>query len=179
MERPQHTGSNVLKVDATAITDTENRAYTVIYNVNIPEDIIDDVNERRDILERTRSLIDDDFPNIPVYYQITACYDLMNKVTGFTVRWTGSFFSENNGPSQLTPFQRFESGTFVDTSFDNCENVRERLTWTNEDTQWVFHELVSVIFNFNINVRSNHPVLQDRRLHYGRLSRPHVTFDLP
>jgi len=181
-------GHQTLKVDATALffpeKDRENK-FLVIFNVNVPERIVNDDNEYPLVLERIRDLLIAEFQvdnNVgPIYYQITATYYLVHKISGASRVWTGSFFPKGNSPAQLAPFRQFDPANFVNHVLQNTtpESIEAKLNWTEQDSNWQFDSLASVIINAQTNVLVSHSVLTRRNLiaHGGR-RRLHQTFAL-
>ena len=170
-----------LKVDATALRKDHTNGYLIIYNINVPADIIHDNNEKRDVLIRIRDLLMTDFRHDLIHYQITAAYYLVHRVTGEQRIWVGSFFPGGNGPAVIRDFQLFNANTFVGQAFEDTENCEDDLTWRGVNTAWVFDSLISVIFNCQVDVRTNHSALYKRNLYSNnaRHLRAHVTFNLP
>ena len=178
-----------LKVDCTALpNDTNNRnQFLVVENVNIPEDKVYNPAEYTLVLERTRNFLAQEFRQvnvvIPVYFQVTATYKLVHRVTGAIRQWTGSFFPRGNSLLSLTPFTRFDPDTFVNfvQRQTSRELIEDKLKSIEIDSQWQFDSLVSVIVNSQANVSVGHPVLTLRGLiHHGRRrKRVHRTFELP
>ena len=186
-------GPQTLKVDATAISNNLERngpqRFLVIFNVNIPEHIVygggngGGQDSYPAVLERVREFLKTEYSNVnEIYYQITATYYLVHKISGDTRLWTGSFFPKSSAVARLAPFQRFNEITFVNHVTQNTtrESVEAKLNWTDQDSNWQFDRLASVIINAQANVTPSHPVLTRRRLvtHGGR-RRVHITFELP
>jgi hypothetical protein len=171
-----------LKVDATSVPmDTVSRTL-VIYNINIPRDVVYSDILWRDAVERTDRLIHNDLlPAFAIYYQVVATYYLTNLLTGEGQLWTGSFFSRGNNHAQLGIFREYDN-TFIDSVSGDVENIEERLNWYDGDTKWVFDRLESVIVNVQAEVSISHPTLLRRHIFQnvsGRYIRTHVTFSLP
>lgn len=187
-----------LKVDCTALTNERHgnfrndtggerqQQYLLVENINIPVAIVYSPVEYTLALERTRTFLVEEYTNetvlLPVYFQVTATYNLVHKVTGATRVWTGSFFPHGNTPSSLTPFTRFDPDTFVNfvQRHTSRQRIEDTLKNVKVDSQWEFESLVSIIVNAQANVLSSHPVLINRNLlHHGRRKRVHRTFGLP
>jgi hypothetical protein len=174
-----HAERDQLKVDAVSlpVSDRQNTDYIVIYNVNIPIHYFNDDTSASNVLERVRDLLSTDFVYSRVGYQITASYELVHRITGQLRTWTGSFSVRNNAPAQISGFEEFDANTFVQTSLEHIEDVEERLTRPNaEASNWMLHQIISIIFNIQSKVSNDSPVLTSFPRH-GR--RSHRTFALP
>ena len=151
-------GRSDLKVDALCVPLNENNPrsdYIIIYNINIPIRYFFDPTEATRVLQRVNVLISGDFFNVPASFQITASYQLRHTTTGELRIWTGSFNARNNAPAQLSGFELFDHTTFVQTSLEHIEDLEERLTLF-EETKWVLHQVISIIFNVQSKVKFNH-----------------------
>ena len=138
----------------------------VIYNINLPASVIENVIERRQHLEQANNLILQDFENIRnIYYQITGSYVLINPSTGAKKTWTGSFYANYiNNPSIVQPFQKYDAATFVDSSFRLLDQAENILTANGENSEWMFESLTSIIFNVQVKVPTHHVIFQRRQL---------------
>jgi hypothetical protein len=176
-----HAGRDELKVDAVSLPlDRHGRRvqeFVVIYNINIPMDIILDEDETINVLERVRDLLVRDFPDTLVGYQITASYNLIHTVTGARRVWTGSFSVRYNSPAQVSGFEEFNSETFVETSIDAIGDVEHRLNRPEAvASNWKVENIISIIFNCQSKVDEYSLII--RAFHRdGR--RSHRTFPLP
>ncbi len=188
MERaPVMLSIHSLKVDCTALpNDTRNRSqYLIVQNVNIPEGMVYDPIEFPTVLQRVQDYLTAEFSRpqlIPVYFQITAAYNLVHKTTGATRLWTGSFFPRGNSVASLTSFVKFVPEEFVHyvTRLTSRELIEDKFTWTDQDSSWQFDGLVSIIINTQANVSPTFPILTERGLiQHGRRKRAHVSFLLP
>lgn len=155
----------------------------LIYNINLPRNVVWSQSLWRDAIERTDRLIHNDLlPAYAVYYEITASYHLKNTETGEPRLWTGSFFSRGNAHAQLGIFREYDE-TFVDAVSNEIVELEDRLAWFELDTKWVFDRLESVIINVQAEISSTHTTLQKRHLSHhasgGRHTRNHITFGLP
>jgi hypothetical protein len=172
---------NELKVDVLSMPLKENNVeyFIVIYNINIPIQIIENPTDCEQVLYRVRALLTTDFAGEQVSYQITASYALVHAITGQQRTWTGSFNARANAPAQLTPFEIFNSNTFVASALEGIDGAERKLSQTiRQESQWKFDHLISIIFNIQAKVQDHHPVIQRRRFpQHGR--RAHITFPLP
>ncbi len=173
----------VLKVDATAVTIEDSRNYLILYNCNVPEQIIYDNNASMDAFSRIGLLLENDFGRLPVYFQITGAYYLKHKVTDQEYLWTGSFHPKINAPAQLTEFYRFiGANNFAQFAFNSTRQPEESFTWVGRDTQWTFDRLEAIIINSQCEVNSQNDIFQKRGLmqhRYGGRRRNQKTFPLP
>jgi hypothetical protein len=182
MEGQRHR-EHQLKVDCTAFHSPKSRQsvefFNVIYNINIPADVVHNPEQRQNALERTRNLLRQDFNGgVSVFYQITGTYVLIHSESGQTMEWVGSFQEELHNPSLVQDFELFDPATFVDTVFPLLNNVEEKLTWNGRDTKWKFDRLQSIIINSQSIVLSTHSVLRIRNLKRKK-RKFRNTFDLP
>lgn len=170
---------NDLKVDCTALNqvsdNTAKNHKIVLYNINIPKLIVENDDEFRAALERSRDLIQRDFLGESVSFYISATYFLINNHTGLRRLWTGSFLAENNRAAIVSDFQDFSPDTFVERAFNNCQDVEDKLTWNDVDTAWSFDALHSIIVNFQCRVEKGHNIVKKYQLS-GRTIK---TFALP
>lgn len=171
-----------LKVDATAFKSSDNnrqRFFVVFFNINIPAFVVNDAEQRRDALNRTRDLLVDDFGvRETVFFQITATYILKNAETNDERQWKGSFQTKLNNPSLLSEFQQFRNDTFVEIANGIISNAEAKLLQNGRNSKWTFERLQSIIVNAQCLVFESHSVLQKRSL-VRRQKRFRVTFDLP
>jgi len=180
--------TDLLKVDATAVS-SENNTFVLIYNFNIPEryfsereDDQDSERALRQVLERVRQCIVDEYSNISdIYYQFTATYHLVHIETGETRFFCGNFFPRGNTAASLTDFRLFVPD-FVPFALQRL--VRRRivahLRWADLHSKWQFESLASVIVNVQAVIPSDHNVFNRRRLYAARQRRrAHTVFELP
>lgn len=167
-----------LKVDCTAVRQQHNQ-YVVIYNINLPRDIVRDPTQRLDALQRVRALLISDFSGVNnLSFQITGTYTLRHSETNEVKDWVGSFSTQINNPSVISQFQLFNRQTFVNTVFQILNTAEAQLLYNGRNSKWKFEELQSIIINVNCNVDGKHPVLKKRRL-VRRKIRFRNTFALP
>jgi len=163
-----------LKVDAMSM-QMENSAYLILYNVNVPANLLEDQVQKRASFERVAELLASDFERNDVQYQITASYILKHKETGAERFWSGSFFAKEDSPAVLLDFQRFNRLNFVDTALAATQNVNDKLAWRGRETVWAFSQLESLIFNAESKVRANCSIFEKRGI-VRRLKKNRVTF---
>jgi hypothetical protein len=174
-----HAGRDELKVDAVSLPldDPQKYYFIIIYNVNIPMEIIASLEQTVPVLERVRDLLVRDFPSSEVGYQITASYNLVHTVTGARRVWTGSFSVRYNAPAQVSGFEEFDSETFVATSIDLIADVEHSLNRPDAvASNWKVESIISIIFNCQSKVDKFSPVLRSFPRHGERAYR---TFPLP
>jgi hypothetical protein len=170
---------DVLKVDA-AFFETRNaldnrRKKIVLYNVNIPARFVENLNEFTTVLDRVSDLIENDFPNDIVQFQVTAAYWLKHNQTGELKKWCGSFSVQNNMPARLSNFEEFNPVSFVQFVLTSANNLEAKLTWNRQDTNFEFYKLISIILNIQSRVDINHNAILRRQL----VSHTRTTFGLP
>lgn len=129
---------------------------------------VDVVPNYQDVLINIATLVENDLAGAEVQFQVTACYYLRNVHTGELRKWTGSFSTINNFAARITHFIAFDPAQFVPLVLGATQNLEEKLTWNEVDTDFEFYRLISVIFNFQALVASNHHVLDLRELRHKR-----------
>ena len=166
-----HASRSLLKVDSTCIkADPKN--CIIFYNINIPQLYTQDRGELTNVLERIKIVLQRDFGNLSIVYQISASYILKHTESGQTKTWTGSFYAKNHELGIIADFQQLDPTTFVRHSLDQLVNIDEKLRSNGFNTKWIFSQLLSVIFNIQCKVPSSHPIIVNRR------HRQHQTFPL-
>ena len=158
---------NWLYVDCTSFQSQDlkkSKDYVVVYNINIPALVVNDPAARQNALERVKMLLEEDFYNVQVDYQLTGTYWLVNSETGERKEWVGDFYSGLHNAAVIEEFQFFNKNTFVDTVFNILENVEEKLLWNGRSTKWKFERLQSIIINAQCVVPENHRVLYKRQM---------------
>lgn len=170
-----------LKVNQTALPIANN--FLLVSNINIPEEYIHEDFEA--ILTRTHRFIVEDYTNIPnVQFQVCATYQLVNRVTGATRTWTGSFNPRGNILNSLNQFQPF-GGNFSQLVGQACsqDNIYQHLKIFHVDTNWVFDRLSSIYITVQGIAPLHHPTIQRKSLatckKHGKTRRSAVEFYLP
>ena len=166
-----HAPRSLLKVDSTCLK-VDRDFCLIVYNINIPQLYLNDRGELSDVLDRIKQRLIEDFGNLSSLYQISASYILKHSESGEIRTWTGSFFARNNVLGVIADFEQFSDATFVRQSLQQLTNAEEKLLANGFDTKWKFDTLLSVIFNIQCKVPSNH------RLAYNKRHREHRTFPL-
>lgn len=160
---------NDLKVDVAALDldrfsrPSRQKKKLLIFNFNIPVEVVQ--NDFQNALERVRDFLSRQFAGRQdqVSFQITASYYLIHSETGEIRTWTGSFKSDLN-TGIVADFEKFNENNFVRFVINSCQNIEERLTWTNRDTKWTFDGLRSIIINSQIDVQENDEIFRDLNL---------------
>lgn len=169
-----------LKVTQTAIRT--GNSFILISNINIPLEYLDNTQP---IIERLKNFITNEYRNTqPVYYEVTATYQLRHRETNSVRQWLGSF-SPRIGP-MLFEAEIFSEFNFVAnlTRTLNVNFICEKLLAANSlDSDWVFDQLYSVIIHVSSMVPKEYHVLYRRNLLHGSGTRRSVrkvaNFDLP
>lgn len=169
-----------LQVTQTAIKT--GNSFVLISNVNIPLEYLGDPQP---MIERLNNFIKNEYRNTqPVYYEVTATYQLRHRETNSVRQWLGSF-SPRIGP------MLFETEIYSEFNFAanltrtlNVNFICEKLLAANSlESDWVFDQLYSVIVHVSSMVPKEYHVLYRRNLFHGsgtrRSSRKVATFDLP
>ena len=170
MELQQRQADLVSKMHYTAYTYSTNAAFCIIiYNVTLPAGVVENENLRHAHLERINYLLLDDFgEDENIFYQVTGSYTLVNRVTGATQLWTGSFFTNLVfNPSLLRPFAKFERATFTQTCFDLLGRAEDILRRNGNDSEWTFDSLRSIIFNVQVKRSKNDFVIHKRNIRFN------------
>ena len=154
------------KLDGAAILDSDSpQQRIVVYHFNIPVDRAQDIAT----FERVRQQIEQDFPaesnrdvTVPLYFQISAVYNLVHRDTGEERLWQGSFNPRSRDLGQVTVFRQFDPQTFVNYALtrSSTERVLHELNSRTQgkDSVWSVSELLSVIITVQATVRIRHPV---------------------
>jgi hypothetical protein len=174
-------GRQDLKVDITAVKgNSRDPRYLVLCNISVPAFMVYNSESRREALVQIRNLIDRDFRDNRVVYQLTGSYTLRKPNSDDVRDWTGSFFAHLNSPAQITDFQTFDSQHFVQFAGGAMQDVDTKLTYTLAvDTEWVFDSLLAVIINVQSKVDPRDPLLRRRNLISATSKKNHVTFLVP
>jgi hypothetical protein len=168
---------DIFKLDAAAIYDPRQANQRVIvYNINVPVDRLRNL----ETFELVRQVLETDFPPeaeavvVSPSFQLSAVYVLVNTNTNEQRIWAGSFNPRGRELAQLTPFQQFNSETFVQYAFTHAdpEYAANKLSTfvQGQDSVWRFERLISVVVSFQITVHLNHPVFvrHPQLRHHGR-----------
>ena len=167
-----------LKVDQTVVSLENNTIF--ISNINIPERYLDNV---RPVLERAYNFLLQDYRGIPaVRYQLTATYELINRQTGDSKRWCGSFMPRENNLSSIDTFHIL-GPNFINRLEPLCDrqSVISKLSLHGADTVWEFHTLLGLVITVQAPVSHDLSILTLRNLktrNNGK-TRTHITFPLP
>lgn len=178
--------NQVLKMDVTTLDAGERDQYLLMVNFNIPVSVMQE--DRPLTLDQVLTNVGDflywQFVPEPVFYQVTASYTLRHRHTGDERLFTGSFCPKTNNISSLSGsvFRFFSLDTFNREvkQFTTPQNIIACLEWpSDDDSDWSFDSLSSVIINCQVKVGQYHKfiVRRDLLLTRGtRRGRRHVTF---
>ena len=164
-----NTPQNILKVDAvTAQIGNARNKFLIIYNINVPFEYLFDEEDKRQVVERIKLLLNRDFLDYQVAYRITASYNIMHTNTGEQRPWTMSLQDD---------LKDFKKESFEKDSLNHLENIFDSLTETPDFSHdWIFITYNSVNFHVQAMVDKECPVLSN----YPRSGRrAHRTFALP
>lgn len=170
MNLPGAQADAVSTVHYTAYTYSSNAAFCIIvYNITLPVNIVEDENLRYLNLQRVNQLLVADFGvNADIFYQVTGSYTLVNRVTGATQLWTGSFYTNLVfNPSLVQSFQRFDRETFTQSSFDLLSRAEEILARNGNNSEWTFESLKDIIFNVQLKKSKNDAIINRRHLRFN------------
>lgn len=170
-----------LKVNQTALPF--NKHFLLVSNINIPEHYLR--NDFEGVLARAHHFIVEDYTNIQnIQFQVCATYTLVNRVSGETRTWTGSFNPRGNQFNSLNQFQLF-GAHFSQTVREACsdENIYQKLKIFHVDTNWVFEKLTSIYITVQGIAPLHHPTILKRSLasckKHGKTRRINADFYLP
>ena len=172
MQSNQH-----IKVDITSVDATDS-SYLLLLNFNLPKTVVEDnvPLSQAQVLNDIVAYLEKHFSNLNIYYQISASYNLTSKKTGDKRLFTGSFCPSSANQASLS------GPVFITYSRDNfsvqvqsCttgENIFNCLQWpSDENSDWEFSDLVSVIINCQVIVKSSHLFLKQQSLLVSRNKR--------
>jgi hypothetical protein len=105
------------KLDGAALYDSSSpHQRIVVYHFNIPIDRCETI----DTFETIQRQLETDFPLedqarvvLPLYFQISAVYVLINRETLEQRNWLGSFNPRSRDSGQITIYRPFDRQTFV------------------------------------------------------------------
>ena len=183
-------GSNQqLKVDITTVGLDQPGLYLLLLNFNIPSSIVENnlpLSLEQVLIDVARYL-QDNFSLLDIYYQVTASYNLLNRETGDTRLFTGSFSPGSAHASSLSGdiFKLFKRDSFPRqvqqyTTQANILNCLERPNDT--ESKWSYQSLASVIINCQLQLEGNHTFIQEKSLLLARgqrHGRRHITIVHP
>ena len=171
MEHQQVQAENqVATVFYTGYTfSNDSRQCIIVYNVQLPVGIVHNEQLRFLNLTRLNQLLVNDFGvGTDVFYQITGSYTLVNRRTGATQNWTGSFFTNLIfNPSLIQSFRRFDSATFTQSSFELLARAEDILRRNGDNSEWTFESLKNVVFNVQVKRRKNDAIVARRGLRFN------------
>jgi hypothetical protein len=156
------------KLNAAAIYDPRQPNQRVlVYNFNIPLDRLYDLAT----FEFVRQVLETDFPPqatgvvVPLYFQLSAVYLLVNSDTGEERIWTGSFHPRAREATQITDFRVFEPATFSNYAFENSQPQRVinkvAVFGDGFDSVWRFQRLISVVVSCQATLHLIHPIFDN------------------
>ena len=182
------TSNQQLKVDITTVGLDQPGSYLLLLNFNIPSSIVEDNLPLllEHVLIEVAEFLQNNFSPLPIYYQVTASYNLLNRETGDTRLFTGSFCPGSAYISSLSGdiFELFERESFPGQVQQNATqaNILNCLQRPDDDdSKWTFQSLASLIINCQLEVRGNHTFIQQKSLLLarGRHGRRHITIVHP
>ena len=179
----------VFKLDVTTLDTGEHEQYMLMLNFNVPKSILEDDQPLplEQVLIDVADLLDQEFYPEPVYFQVTASYNLRHRHTGDERLFTGSFCPKTSQISSLSGpvFRHFQKATFSQEvrQFTTPENILSCLEWPeDDDSDWSFLSLSSVILNCQVKVNWHNQYIMRKDLlnNRGRRhGRRHVTLVHP
>jgi len=176
MQSNQH-----IKVDITSVDATDG-SYLLLLNFNLPKTVVEDnvPVSKVQVLNDIVTYLEKHFSNLNIYYQVTASYNLTNKETGDKRLFTGSFCPSSANQASLSGpvFVTYSRDNFSVQvqSFTTEENILNCLQWPSggggdDNSDWEFSDLVSVIINCQVLVQSSHLFLKEQSLLVSRNKR--------
>ena len=137
--------------------------FRYLLNFNIPVAIVQRGDRYTEALERVKNYINLHFMPQPencvsCTFQITATY-ILQRPDLSERQWTGSFLNSSDQRTVLSGdgFRHFISNLFVNF-VKRCttdENVMTTLDWQDNDTQYSFGQLLSIIISFQVVIRKS------------------------
>jgi len=153
-------GRDLFKLDITQIPLTDSHNFLALLNFNIPADHPDIEGCLQNIvgfLERNFGV--ENQPSIT--YQVTASYYLRRPDNGDERIWTGSFVAGSDQNCSLSGhlFALYDRESFAGVFRRSVshQNVVDRLTWRDVDTEWQFSHVESYIVSFQLRLDVAHP----------------------
>ena len=129
-------------------------------NVNLPQDCLEDGTLDQK-LEVIRQVIGEEFwieiPQRKVRYSVSAAY-LLTKANGEVKAWKCNFQPRGNSDNTLRHFDAYNPLNFKEEirAATSDHHVRVALMRVNDDTDWHFLRLLSVIVNFQTICDAQH-----------------------
>jgi hypothetical protein len=148
---------NQFKIDIASLEDGP-AARLVLYNVNVPRRLWQDETS----LIRVRDIAVRDFHDVSrVYFQLSATYTLVNRVTGEIRTWSGSFNPRNRVICELTSHLSFEPDSFVPffLAHSSPEWVFDKLNagaTAGQTSVWVLDDIKSIVVSFQGRLGVSH-----------------------
>ncbi len=147
-------------MDITQIPLTDSQNFLALLNFNIPADHPDIEGCLQNIvvfLERNFEV--ENQP--PITFQVTASYYLRRPDNCNERIWTGSFVAGRDQNCSLSGhlFALYDRASFggVFRRSVSHQNVVDRLTWRDVDTEWQFSHVESYIVCFKLRLNVAHP----------------------
>lgn len=157
----------LFKLDAASLRDLDTPGQRiVVYHFNLPsathtphrasfETVLGQVE--RDFLPASRQNV-----VVPLYFQISAVYNLIHNTTGEERLWQGSFNPRSRDLGQVSPFRPFDPASFVDFAHTRSQTDRvfQQLSRTADEKEstWTLGDILSVIISFQATLRLEHSI---------------------
>lgn len=130
-------------------------------NFNLPAEDLENPDRANELLESVQTCIEDEFPTEigigEVYFRITASYILTHVATKEPRLWQGSFQPRTTQEHNILSNRLFSPDTFGRTAGEavSPERVVRKLKLGNENSNWIFNKLRSVIISFQAKCKYN------------------------
>jgi len=141
------------KLDGLIIKD-DHKSFYFMVNFNVPQRYLTDDDVASKKFEIMQKCILDEFETEidrgVLKYSIAASCELVNRQTGETRIWEGSFQNRTNQELYIKDDVTFNKDSFVAEALESAraENVVRHLTWAGLNSVWNFSKLHSAIFVF-------------------------------
>ena len=152
-----------LKLDIYVVDIQDGARALLLLNFNIPNRHLVDPPGYHQLLNEAAAFLQRELTAQNITFQVSATYYLTNKVTGEERTWTGSFnySSQNLAVLSGPDFLPFDGATFA-RRVAECttqDNILDCLQWSDEDTDWTFSEIISIVVSCQTSLPRHHGFL--------------------
>lgn len=166
------------RLDGVSLADPDSPQQRLVsFHFNVPSRLA----ASRVTFEEIRDRVISDFPvndaprvvQVP-YFQISAVYELIHRVSGAVRLWSGSFNLRSRELGQVTPFRPFDPASFVDFVQERSQpeyiQRQQQNVADQKETAWTVGDVLSAVITIQATVRPSHSIF-DRypqlREHHG------------
>lgn len=169
------------KLDCTSLPVSRGDQLCIL-NFSLSRDIAEREADLRRELNTIARFLATTFSRYRITYQLNCSFSLVHKATGDRRTFTGNFFPNSQQSTSLSGdvFRLFVFDRFVQDIFpffDFGAAARLLLQVVNDETDWVFHDIVSFILSVQTILPDDHAFLRRHELTHPRAKkqRRHVT----